>query len=191
MQVAFQVARFAGGATGISLGISNLILVNAGTSGPLGYPGLAVPGSTLLSWQQGDVLQIVTSVASSSPTTSSSSPQPSGHSASITPSSSASQILVLWSGAVAQPQYILGPETYALTQMYRSSSPSSPTTGISVGTLGQQTAVTASGQALSYVDTAGTTSPITYQMYYWALGSGAQCTYNDLGGATITLMEIL
>jgi hypothetical protein len=60
-----------------------------------------------------------------------------------------------------------------------------------VGTLGQQTAVTASGQALSYIDNAGTTSPISYQMYYYALGGGAQCTYNDLGGATITLMEIL
>jgi hypothetical protein len=136
------------------------------------------------------IRQIVTSVASSSPTTSSTSPQPSGHIASITPISASSQILILWTGAVAQPQYILGPETYALTQMYRNSSPSSPLTGISVGTLNQQTAVTASGQALSYVDTAGTTSPITYQMYYFTLGGG-QCTYNDLGGATITLMEIL
>jgi hypothetical protein len=137
------------------------------------------------------IRQIVTSVASSSPTTSSSSPQPSGHTASITPISASSQILILWTGAVAQPQYVLGPETYALTQMYRNSSPNSPTTGISVGTLGQQTAVTASGQALSYIDNAGTTSPISYQMYYYTLGGGAQCTYNDLGGATITLMEIL
>jgi hypothetical protein len=137
------------------------------------------------------IRQIVTSVASSSPTTSSSSPQPSGHIASITPISASSQILVLWTGAVAQPQYVLGPETYALTQMYRNSSPNSPTTGISVGTLGQQTAVTASGQALSYIDNAGTTSPISYQMYYYALGGGAQATYNDLGSATITLMEIL
>jgi len=137
------------------------------------------------------IRQIITSVASSSPTTSSSSPVPSGHSATITPSSTASQILVLWTGAVAQPQYVLGPETYALTQMYRNSSPNSPTTGISVGTLGQQTAVTASGQGLSYIDPAGTTSAITYQMYYWALGGGAQCSYNDLGGATITLLEIL
>jgi hypothetical protein len=137
------------------------------------------------------IRQIVTSVASSTPTTSSSSPQPSGHIASITPISASSQILVLWTGAVAQPQYVLGPETYALTQMYRNGSPSSPTTGISVGTLGQQTAVTASGQALSYIDNAGTTSPISYQMFYFALGGGAQCTYNDLGGATITLLEIL
>jgi len=68
MQVAFQVARFAGGATAINLGISNLILVNAGTSGPLGYSGLAVPGSTLLSLQTDDVLQMVTSVANGNAT---------------------------------------------------------------------------------------------------------------------------
>jgi hypothetical protein len=135
------------------------------------------------------IRQIVTSVAPSSPTTSSSSPQPSGHYASITPSSTSSQIMVLWYGAVSQPQY-LGPETYALVQMYRNGSGASGTTGISVGVLGQQTAVTASGQAICYVDSPGTTSALRYEMYYWALGGG-QCAYNDLGSATISLLEIL
>lgn len=143
------------------------------------------------------VRQIVTSVASSSPTTSSSSPVASGHYASITPSSASSKILVLWTGAVAQPQY-LGPETYALAQMYRNGSGNSPATGISVGSIAlggsypypAAIAVTASGQSLCYLDSPATTSALTYQMYYWQLG-GAQCSYNDLGGATITLMEIL
>jgi hypothetical protein len=135
------------------------------------------------------IRQIVTSVASSSPTTSSSSMQPSGHSASITPSSTSSQIMVLWYGAVAQPQY-LGPETYALVQMYRNGSAQGGATGISVGVLSQQTAVTTSGQALCYVDSPGTISALTYQMYYQTLGGG-QCTYNDLSNATISLLEIL
>ena len=135
------------------------------------------------------IRQIVTSVAPSSPTTSASSPQPTGHYASITPSSTSSQILVLWSGAIAQPQY-LGPETYALVQMYRNGGGPSSATGISVGVLGQQTAVTTSGQALCYVDSPGSTSSLRYEMYYWALG-GAQCSYNDLSGATISLLEIL
>jgi hypothetical protein len=73
--------------------------------------------------------------------------------------------------------------------MYRNGGASSGTTGISVGVLGQQTAVTTNGQAFSYIDNAGTTSSIQYQMYYWALGGG-QCIYNDLGGATINLIEI-
>jgi len=136
------------------------------------------------------IRQIVTSTASSSPTTSSSTPQPSGHSASITPSSTSSKIMVLWSGAVAQPQY-LGPERYALTAMYRNGSQNSPVTGISVGSVGADAliAVTASGQALCYVDSPNTTGAVTYQMYYWTLGG--ECSYNDLGGATINLLEIL
>jgi hypothetical protein len=136
------------------------------------------------------IARIVTSVASSSPTTSSSTPQPSGHSASITPTSTSSKIMVLWSGAVAQPQY-LGPERYALTAMYRNGGQNSPTTGISVGSVGADAliAVTASGQALCYVDSPNTTSAVTYQMYYWTLGG--ECTYNDLGSATINLLEIV
>ncbi len=69
MQVAFQVSRFtSGGATAINLGISNLVLQNAGTSGAQGFSGLAAAGSTLLSLQAGDVLQIVTSVANGNAT---------------------------------------------------------------------------------------------------------------------------
>lgn len=69
MQVAFQVARFtSGGATAINLGISNMILQNAGLSGVIGYSGLAAAGSTLLQLQAGDVLQFVTSVANGNAT---------------------------------------------------------------------------------------------------------------------------
>lgn len=70
MQVAFQVNRFiaGAGATAIGLGISNLILVNQGTSGVQGYSGLAATGSTLLNLAAGDVLQIVTSVTNGNST---------------------------------------------------------------------------------------------------------------------------
>ncbi len=70
MQVAIQVNRFIAGtgATAINLGISNLVLVNVGTSGVQGFSGLAAVGSTLLALQQNDVLQIVTSVANGNTT---------------------------------------------------------------------------------------------------------------------------
>jgi hypothetical protein len=135
------------------------------------------------------IRQIVTSAATSSPTTSSSSFQPTGHSASITPSSASSQILVCWFGAVAQPQY-LGTETYALTAMFRNGVQQSAITGISVGSVDALIAVTTSGSGFSYVDSPSTTSALTYQMYYTALGGG-QCTYNDLNGSIISLLEIL
>lgn len=63
MQVALGAQRFAGGNTVISLGISNMVLQNFGTSGVIGYSGLAAPGSTLLQLQTGDILQFTTSVA--------------------------------------------------------------------------------------------------------------------------------
>mgnify|MGYP007027866142 FL=1 len=70
MQVAMQVNRFIAGtgATAINLGISNLVLVNVGTSGVQGFSGLAAVGSTLLALQAGDVLQVVTSVANGNTT---------------------------------------------------------------------------------------------------------------------------
>ena len=136
----------------------------------------------------GTIKQIVTAGPVFPPVTSSSSPIPTGHIANIYPTAASSKILVMWYGAVAQAQY-LGPETYALTAMFRNGVQTSALAGISVGVLGQQTAVTTSGQAFSYIDSANTTGLIQYQMYYWALGGG-QCTYNDLSGSTITLIEI-
>lgn len=65
MQVAFSAQRFAAGNTVIGLGISNMILNSFGTSGILGYSGLAATGSTLLQLLAGDVLMITTSVANS------------------------------------------------------------------------------------------------------------------------------
>lgn len=67
MQVAFEVLRGTG-SSGIPIGISNLVLQNRGTSGLQGFSGLAAVGSTLLSFQTGDVLQIVTSVANGNAT---------------------------------------------------------------------------------------------------------------------------
>ena len=57
-----------GGMTSIILGISNMIIANLGLSGPLGYSGLAVPGSTLLSLQAKDVLIAEMAVANTAAT---------------------------------------------------------------------------------------------------------------------------
>jgi hypothetical protein len=70
MQLAMEVYRFVAGAgaTTIPVGISNLVLVNAGTSGIQGFSGLAAAGSTLLQLQAGDVLQYTTSVSNGNAT---------------------------------------------------------------------------------------------------------------------------
>jgi hypothetical protein len=154
---------------------------NATVTGTLTAGSIAGLGKT--------IRQIVTSPAPSSPTTSSSSMQPTGHFASITPSSASSQILVCWFGAVAQPSY-LGTETYALTAMFRNGVQQSAITGISVGSVDALIAVTTSGSGFSYVDSPATTAALRYEMYFSALGGG-QCTYNDLNGSVISLLEIL
>jgi hypothetical protein len=137
----------------------------------------------------GTIKQIVTAGPVFPPVTSSSTPIPTGHIANIYPTAASSKILVMWYGAVSQPQY-LGTETYALAVMFRNGVQTSASVGISVGSdNGALIAVTTSGQAFSYVDNAGTTGLIQYQMYYNALGGG-QCIYNDLSGSTITLLEI-
>src|SRR5689334_11737827 len=61
--VNLQVLRFAAGATTIAVSISGLVVAEFGTSGILGYSGLAAAGSTLLNVQAGDVLQMQTAGA--------------------------------------------------------------------------------------------------------------------------------
>lgn len=70
MQVAFSKVVFIAGAgsTAIGMGISNMVLQNTSVSGVIGYSGLAAQGSTLLNFNQGDVIQAVTSVASGNAT---------------------------------------------------------------------------------------------------------------------------
>jgi hypothetical protein len=64
MAVSFAKNTFAGGGlTSYAVSISNLILQNFGTSGQVGYSGLAAAGSTLLQFQAGDQLVMSTSVA--------------------------------------------------------------------------------------------------------------------------------
>ena len=60
--VSLQTLRFAAGGTTIAVSISGLVCSEFGTSGMIGtgFSGLAAAGSTLLSVQAGDILQIQT-----------------------------------------------------------------------------------------------------------------------------------
>jgi len=70
MQLAIQNTRFivGTGATAILMGISNIVLQNTSVSGVIGFSGLAAQGSSLLALQAGDVLTLVSSVASGNAT---------------------------------------------------------------------------------------------------------------------------
>lgn len=70
MQLSLKVQRFVPGAglTLITVGISNIVLQNMGTSGVLGFSGFPANGSTLLNLLTGDILFLQTSVAASAAT---------------------------------------------------------------------------------------------------------------------------
>jgi hypothetical protein len=139
----------------------------------------------------GTIKRIVSAGYGAAPTTTSYTPVSTGHYAQITPTAASSYILVLWYGQVSQTQYPVNSQDYALVRMYRDGSPSSGTVGADVAVLGQQVRIGAMGLSLSYITQANTTSPITFEMYYWKDGDAGQgTTYNGFGGATITLIEI-
>ena len=170
-------------------GISNAGSLATGSTTVTGNLNVSGTITGSIAGLTGTIKQIVTAGPVYPGPTSSSTPVPTGHVANIYPTAASSKILVIWYGAISQPQY-LGPETYALASMFRNGVQTNATVGISVGSVsGALIAVTTSGQAFSYIDNAGTTGLIQYQMYYWQLGGG-QCNYNDLSGSTITLIEI-
>lgn len=68
MQVAIEKVPSGAGASGIAMGISNLVLQNTSTSGIPGFSGLAAPGSTLLNLSQGDRIVATSSVANGNAT---------------------------------------------------------------------------------------------------------------------------
>jgi hypothetical protein len=64
-QFSLSMVRFVAGAgnTVITVGISNMVIQNASTSGPIGFSGLPIPGSTLLNFLAGDMFMVTTSVS--------------------------------------------------------------------------------------------------------------------------------
>lgn len=66
-QLAFSIQRMAPSQTFISIGISNMVLGNIGTSGgAVGYSGIGPLGSTLLQLQARDVIFVSTAAANTS-----------------------------------------------------------------------------------------------------------------------------
>jgi len=155
---------------------------------------LTVSGTITGSGISGRIIQVVQSTFTSAPsTTTSGSFQATGHTGTITPTSTSSKILVqvyatcatstgndsaltIYRGATN----LAGSSTTALTSFY----------SISGGEMGVPV-------AMSYYDTPATTSSTSYQVYY-ATNGGTTITYNKPAGnlafgqtAVMTLTEIL
>jgi len=131
---------------------------------------------------EGSVLQVVQTEASSSFSTTNSTVQDTGHSASITPSSSSNKILV----SVSWVGYNNSAGRTYKAYLYRGA------TKIYGQHLGEDTGLAFRSNAIITLDSPSTTSSVTYTMYVGTDGVGTAYYSGSVaqGGATITLMEI-
>lgn len=137
----------------------------------------------------GRIVQTVKSTNGTYAATSSGTYAPTGHTASITPTSTSSKILVMCSSMFWQTNQNNG---NAFLTIYRNSTDLA--TG---GPLVMQNAATSGASSALYgsmsyqlLDSPASTSTLTYQPYIKA-DSGGNAAYNGSGSATLVLLEIL
>jgi hypothetical protein len=152
---------------------------------------LTVGGTITGSGLGGRVAQAITSQYTTTVSTSSSSFVTTGHTATITPTSSTSKILVLQSGTMAQPDTGTASANSMLT-IYRNSTNLAGSNGIMGNVNIGYTGSIYASIAVSLLDAPATTSATTYTVYYKNTASG-QTVYNYGFGAqlaNLTLLEI-
>ena len=136
----------------------------------------------------GSVLQVINATYSVSTSTTSSSYQPTGLTASITPTSASNKILIITGGcdaATVSPssgvKLALFKNTTLITQ-YTNNIPYQGTGGSFYIT---------GAPSITYLDSSATTSSVSYSVYFAAQTGGTTVTMQrDNTTATITLMEI-
>jgi len=183
------------------------LVLNGNTSGSVTISSPAVSGTTTLTlptttgtvltsasntnFPAGSVLQVVSATYSTVVSTTSGTPQASGLTASITPSSSSSKILVI---ATMGDQATTAAGNGVVSYLYRNGS------NIGGSFFGSnQTYISATvsfnigaSQTINYLDSPSTTSSTTYAIYFNSKNSGASTVslFRDNTTGSITLMEI-
>lgn len=155
-----------------------------------GDAGITFPvtagGTSAVQASSGKVLQVVNATYSTQATTTSTSVVTTGFSASITPSSSTSKILVITASSIGT----VAASTGIVLQLWRGGSSIfsiSPTAGYFSGST-----VTQNNQTVTetYLDSPATTSSITYTQYFATFNAGTAYFCINSNPSTITLMEI-
>jgi len=135
----------------------------------------------------GKILQVVNSVYSTEGTSTTNTFVDTGLTATITPSSATSQILVFValngvgkasSDTAVNTQLLRGATVLALTSYFAAYSQSTAQTGVG-------------GIPVTYLDSPATTSATTYIMQYMSWGSSSRARVQETGAtSTMTLMEV-
>lgn len=173
-------------------GIFTIASPNSNTDRTLTLPdstGTLLNNSSNANFPAGSVLQMVTSAITTANSTTSQTFVASASTASITPKSATSRILILCNAAL----YCPGDNYHVYTTIYRGST-NLAGSGVemqlySAGTSGSGRW---SNGSLSYFDSPGTTSSTTYTVYYRSITAGQTVYYNGSAGspATMILLEI-
>ena len=166
------------GSTGVNK-IQDNTIVNADINS-----SAAIAGSKLV-MPSGSLLQVVTSEFSTDTVTTNTSLTATGHTVSITPSSSSSKIYVMLTGSGGSSPA----NGWWIGALYRGSTNISTGMGYTqynVSTVGNTT------YSYNVMDSPSTTSAITYQMYLRANHSSVSAYYrwSDKGNPLLTAMEI-
>lgn len=178
-------------ATGNVTAGQNIVGVNGIFSGNVAVTGSITAAS--ITGVTGRILQVVSSTFGSTVQTSSGTQIATGHSATITPTSTSSKVMVLLFGDLAQSAFGAGIAADAYINIVRNGGALFSGRNVqrqNVNISGGNTGSIYSSIGISFVDSPSSTAGLTYAVYYSA-DSGGQATYNELLSSTITLLEIL
>jgi len=181
----------------VSFYVSSVLNAIPATNGAVTNPYiLSMDGSKLTGTQvipkaalpTGSVLQVVNAAYNTTSTTTSSSFSPTGLTASITPTSASSKILVITGGCDAAT---VSPASGVKLALYRNTTQLTQyTNNIPYQGSGGSFYITGA-PSITYLDSPATTSSVSYSVYYAAQTGGTTVTMQrDNTTATITLMEI-
>ncbi len=157
---------------------------NSGTIITTGSNGQVIPKAAL---PTGSVLQVVNSVLTTGASSSTSTFADTGLSATITPTSATSKILIFvhHTGLAKNVN-----DTYLALQLLRNSTFLIKIEG-AVGYTGNSNTNYVSGTGTTYLDSPATTSATTYKTQFASVSNSANATFGTNGASsTITLMEI-
>jgi hypothetical protein len=170
-------------------GIFTIASPNSNTDQTLTLPnqtGTILTNASTTGFPAGSVLQVVNSIRTAGDATTSVTFVATGLSASITPTSATSKILIICTA----PLYNAGDNFHQYTTIYRGGS-NLVANEMQLFAAGGSVSGRWSNGSMTYFDSPSTTSSTTYTVYFRSLTAGNQVNYSTAGQPSImTLMEI-
>ena len=172
-----------------ALGVWDQIRTPARTENNLSHTTGSLSGSVAerIDFPEGHIIQAFTSTVSAARTSNSTSFQPSGLYATITPTSTSSKIVIQYGG----PQHANGNDCHMYTTIYRGTTHLGPSNeGLTLWSTGASSTGRWKNCSLIYTDSPNTTSATTYEIWYRVNNSQGWFCYSTSYRVSMTVMEI-